>query len=47
MWQVSITSPGTMVIPTNKTDLHDIDDIMLKVAELNINVPNPSRSQKR
>jgi hypothetical protein len=31
-------SPGTPVSPTNKTDRHDITEILLKVALNNINL---------
>jgi hypothetical protein len=37
MRQVGGFSPGTLVSSTNKTDLHDITDILLKVAFNTIN----------
>jgi hypothetical protein len=42
--QVSDFSPGTPVSSTNKTYLHDITEILLKVA-LNTKNPNPSKYQ--
>ena len=39
LWQVGGFSPGPAVSSTNKTDLHDLTEILLKVA-LNIIKPN-------
>jgi hypothetical protein len=37
LWQVGDLSPGTLVSSTNKTDRHDIAEIVLKVS---LNAPN-------
>jgi hypothetical protein len=39
-------SPGTLVFSTNKTDSHDITEILLKVALNTINQTNQSDSDK-
>ena len=41
-WDRSMVSPGTPVSSTNKTDRHDITEILLKVALSTINlIPKP------
>ena len=44
LWQVGGFSPGTLVSSTNKTDSHDITEIVLKVA-LNIYNSNPNSNR--
>jgi hypothetical protein len=41
LWQVGGFYPDTLVSSTNKTDRHDITEILLKVA-LNTIIPNPA-----
>jgi hypothetical protein len=43
LWQVGGFLPGTLVSSTNKTDRHNITEILLKVALNTIN-PNPKLS---
>jgi hypothetical protein len=39
LWQVDGFFPGTLVSSTNKTDCHDITEILFKVALTTINQP--------